>query len=121
MPIFDSQMRAFLFTGLLLVSQVSSAQLSTGNDLNNWSAADDRTQFPNARSTDYMESSMLNGYIRGVVDAPGSLLCVPNGVTMGQMLAIVKKYVREHPEKWMWNGSWMVTMALSEAFPCPKK
>lgn len=114
-------MRVIIFAALLLISQISQAQILTGNDLNTWAAGDDRTQLPNAKNTDYVDSAMLAGYVRGVVDASISVLCMPGNVTVGQSLAIVKKYVRDHPEKWAWNAIWLVNVALLEAFPCARK
>lgn len=54
----------------------------------------------------------------GVLPEDASLLCFPAGVSNGQMLEIVQKYLGGHPEIRHENAAGIVWMALSEAFSC---
>jgi len=67
------------------------------------------------------------GYILGVVDAAGSYeawgvmtqpFCVPIGVTVGQLVQIAYKSLKEEPETLHLLASGLVANALTEAFPC---
>ena len=71
----------------------------------------------------YFGSGFCYGYIAGV----GSILswasdsykiCVPDGVTGGQVLSIVRKYLKENPESLHQPADMLVTVALRRAFPC---
>ena len=72
------------------------------------------------------------GYIEGVHDAgkvldrgtdkrqwiSGWTACVPDGVSAGQLVEVVKKWLREHPAEWHYAAGGLVTAAFEEAFPC---
>jgi|ETNmetMinimDraft_35_1059890.scaffolds.fasta_scaffold260560_1 hypothetical protein len=74
--------------------------------------------------------STCMAYILGVVDAGvgvgrriewqgGWSACIPKGVTGNQMVEVVKKSLRAHPEDWHTQANGLVARALNEAFPCP--
>jgi hypothetical protein len=44
--------------------------------------------------------------------------CPPKGVTRGQTVLIVKKYLGEHPDQLHLDGASLVVRAMHEAFPC---
>lgn len=48
--------------------------------------------------------------------APIQLTMIPNGVTYGQRIAIIKKFLRDHPEKLHEHSYTLVVQALSDAF-----
>ncbi len=58
------------------------------------------------------------GFVTGVHDTIGSSLCTPK-VTIGQVLAIVAKYLNANPALWSQPAHRLVTRALREAFQCP--
>ena len=60
------------------------------------------------------------GYIQGVHDAlqPTRVICVPGGVTGGQLGDVVKIYLRNHPEDRHRPAEELVAAALKEKFPC---
>jgi hypothetical protein len=61
------------------------------------------------------------GYIVGVSDALSNLLWdAPKEVNIGQICAIVSKYLKNHPEKWNTPAVQLVVDALQEAFPLKK-
>jgi hypothetical protein len=73
------------------------------------------------------------GYIAGVYDAGKALdtatnkrqwsagwtACVPDGVLAGQLVEVVKKWLRAHPERWHYAADSVVAGAVHETWPCP--
>lgn len=62
-------------------------------------------------------------YVGGVVDGmlwgEPSYLCLPEGVTQGQLAAVVAKFLEDHPERMHLNAPVLIADALQGAFPCP--
>lgn len=50
---------------------------------------------------------------------PTELYCQPDGVTAGQALRLLVKYIKDHPEKSQQATRDLMLTALIEAFPCP--
>jgi hypothetical protein len=48
-----------------------------------------------------------------------STVCVPNQATAGQVVDIVLKYMKDHPEDRASRASWIVIRALIGAWKCP--
>jgi len=68
-----------------------------------------------------------SGYIIGVSDTADTLalwdgspvlICIPDGVTAGQLWKVVVKYLNENPEKLHFAADSLVLAALEGAFPC---
>ena len=66
--------------------------------------------------------SIATGYVAGVVDSFDGIgiFCAPVGITLLQLVAIVKKYLEENPERWHITASKLVAEALQKSFPCKK-
>jgi len=45
-------------------------------------------------------------------------VCVPDEVKLGQMILVVQKYLKDHPEKLHQGAAKLTMTALKEAFPC---
>ncbi len=45
-------------------------------------------------------------------------VCLPDGVSARQILSVFVKYSDDHPEKQHMPYTWMMLIALQEAFPC---
>jgi hypothetical protein len=45
-------------------------------------------------------------------------VCIPDGVTRGQMGRVVVAFLKNHPEKLHVNAGTLVYTALNKAFPC---
>ena len=64
------------------------------------------------------------GFTSGISDAMawnvlnGSTACVPNQATRGQVRDIAVQFLVKHPELRHHTASYLVTQALSKAFPC---
>jgi Rap1a immunity proteins len=70
-----------------------------------------------------------SGYIAGVFDSEvllansvqprSKLACFPDGVTAGQTIDVVRKYLKDHPENRHHSAVSITMRAFLEAFPCP--
>lgn len=108
-------------TGALVVPCSSHAEFWGGYKLKEFADADDRIDIGNVKPDDYLKASSLNGFVAGVHDAvEGVLVCTPNEMKVGQIVGMVKKYVRDNPDKWNRPASTLVVNALSSAFPCKR-
>ena len=62
------------------------------------------------------------GYVSGVSDTlNGILICYPKNVTLGQVNAIVIKYIENNPDKWNQSANYLISAPLMKIFPCKKK
>ncbi len=75
-----------------------------------------------------------SGYILGVVDANTSIkfdvlnngnlqwrpkkICIPSGVTGGQLVDIACSYIKNTPEDRHWPASMLVYTSVHKSFPC---
>jgi hypothetical protein len=112
---------ALSFVAALAMPGVSQAEFWDGYKLKELADADDRTDIGNVQFTDYQRAARLSGFVVGVYDTTqGILVCAPNGLKVGQIVAMVKKFVRENPDQWNRAASTLVINALSSAFPCKR-
>lgn len=107
--------RIALLLTCLAMPLPSWADFTNGNELQEWLS----------RSEDKNESryhtGLFRGYVSGVIDTGNDVLfCTPDGVTRGQYIAVVAKYIKEHPEQWNLSASTLVINALRQVFPCKK-
>ena len=111
-------MRALLFLALIYPA-MASANWLTGNDL-----------LARCESENSYDLRECIGYLRGVMDAHVALrewegfmpkYCIPEGVTLGQIEAIVVKRLKENPERRHLIASSLVLNALNNAFMPPLK
>lgn len=71
--------------------------------------------------------SMLTGYVMGVHDDAQSLspaqrgYCVPDGSTGQQLVEATCAYLGRHDDKRRHPASYLVGLALTEAWPCPAR
>jgi hypothetical protein len=88
----------------------------TGNDLVAFMREWDRLD-TDPKGTDIFEAGRYCGFVDGVFDVTMHLYGIPKTVTKGQIVAVVSKYLKDHPEKWGEFASVLVIEALKEAFP----
>jgi hypothetical protein len=114
-------MKKLIVIAALLVSTQAGAAIGfqTGNALMENLRAGDKIESGGGGQFDLANAMEGQGYILGVHDSlSGSYICTPRGVNIGQLVAIVKKYLLAHPEKLHDSAAFLVSVALSEAFPC---
>ena len=87
----------------------------TGNWLaDQWRAYKKCSEQVRPESTDCTNSIMYTTYLEGVHDGFWGL--GPAGITLGQVAAIVGRYLDAHPEEWLKNAALLTGKALREAF-----
>jgi hypothetical protein len=83
--------------------------------------------------SDRMHLAACLAYVEGVLDGtsqeiayvhvmtekePPKPFCLPDDVEMGQIVKIVLKYVRNHPEEAHERTGFLIAVALEDTFPC---
>ena len=72
------------------------------------------------------DSALCIGYIQGFADTESltvkadSPFCTPDGVSVGQLRAIIVKDMKEHPEKLHYPAAMLARFSLRDTFPCEK-
>jgi Rap1a immunity proteins len=96
---------------LVIVIFCSKSVLAfTGNQLLNY-----------CKANDYFSRGMCLGYINGATDRDlDSSGCLPPNVTFGQMQKITESYLNSHPKLLHLHATFLVMLALNDAFPCSK-
>jgi hypothetical protein len=113
---FDTQK----FTKIAAVAMIfatthANAAFESGNSL-----------LAKATSSDPVEDVYFLGYVVGVADRItsnpfGTVVCLPSGVTKGQVSAVVKKWLENNPATLHYGADGLILDALHQSFPCPKK
>jgi hypothetical protein len=107
--------RSLIAAALVVASLSSPVQAMTGNELKR-NCGDTGAKY-----------GLCVGFVVGVVDGvlidspPDSIICVPDGVSHGQMKDIVLKYMNDNPANLHFPAALLVFFALGEAFPCEGK
>ena len=82
----------------------------------------ERVESPNRTpgdSPDIAAALRFITFVTATSDAfDGALFCVPKGATSKQLAYVVRKYLRDNPEKWTQSGSYLASDSLAKAFPC---
>jgi hypothetical protein len=70
-------------------------------------------------------SAYVFGFLDGATMQAGltkqqSFFCIPPQAQMGQATDVFAKYLADHPEKRHLPGEALLSLALMNAFPCPK-
>ncbi len=112
-------MKAISATLLLLLFAVrpSFAEFYTGNVLVG-SMREYEKAVRNDPSRDLRLATAFTEFIAGVYDSREMDFCTPERTTLGQIAAVVSKYLNAHPEQWNQAAYLLVLLALKEAFPC---
>jgi len=120
-------MRMLLGVVLLSVSSVSFGAFISGHELLAYSIECEK-HFAEKNSEAYIRSCGLGqSYIMGVFDTAHALnarwlfekrFCKPDGLERHELLAIVRKYMHDHPEQMKFAAAGIVYDALTQAYPC---
>jgi hypothetical protein len=119
-PVVEHAMpRLLLGAAALAATLPAHAGFDTGNRL-----------FEDCSAENYFNRGYCGGYVTGIVDMlealsargviPKNTLCIPEGVTKGQLADVVKKYLGEHPERRHLDAGGLVPEALTASFPCKR-
>ena len=68
---------------------------------------------------DQLSAASFTGYVRGVEDSMnGVRFCISPGATSAQQVALITRYVKDHPEELHNGATTLIVQALQPAFPC---
>jgi hypothetical protein len=104
---------AMCLLGMAAASRADRGSFFTGNDL--------------SQMCEPTIGAECIGYVAGVLDGAERLAgflkrpgdpCPPSGVKGSQVVDVVKKQLRDHPEYRRWAAGDLVLSAISEAFHC---
>ena len=99
-----------LLAGLMFVCANASAQFQSGNDLHK-----------DIHDSSPQSNMYALGYIVGVTDAfIGTAICIPPGVSQGQLMDVVKNFLNRAPQARNLPANVLVMVAVEEHWPCPK-
>jgi hypothetical protein len=104
-----SMVRAFL-VALVLLGATSSAMADGIDDLAGCKAATER------------DAGFCMGIVEGLMwSLPGwGVVCLPKGVTTGQGLKVLVKYMEDHPEELHDRTAELAFRAFVKAWPCSR-
>jgi Rap1a immunity proteins len=102
-------------------TSVAWAEFRTGNDLKQRLDGFTRAQGNGATAADYRDAQYAMGFVTGVWDIGENALFCADNVTVGQIVAVVRKYVEDRPAEWSRPAAALAVNALQQAFPCAKK
>jgi hypothetical protein len=107
----------FVLLAIIFISQSTLAGFIDGNTLIKNMREYDMAERGD-RNTNFSAANAYRSYVAGVFDAIVSTLCITKNISLGQTIAIVAKYLKEHPENWGNPAFEQVRSALLHAFPC---
>jgi hypothetical protein len=111
----------FMFMLLAFAHSQALAGFYSGNDLIPLMQEDDKDLASTGGiGVDFVKVRDYTAHILGVCDATDFLYNLPAKATKGQIIAVVSKYLKNHPEKWGEPAAALVVRALTEAFPLKK-
>ncbi len=102
----------FLFVFVCIISTQAQTYFFSGNHLVETMREYDKAHQGNSSYLGL--AGEFFGYVLGVFDAMEFDL--PDGVTRGQVAAVVSKYLKEHPELWNRPAYKLVQQAIIEGF-----
>jgi hypothetical protein len=105
---------------------------STGREMLQHCGTADRVashQLSPSEAAPTTEEAMIQGFCLGAVSGVSFLaaastkntqypICVPQSAPSAQVLSVVVRYLRNHPERLNDNFLWIIMGALREAWPC---
>jgi len=73
-------------------------------------------------STILYEAGYCDGLVQGVsyMRVLTDAVCFREGITPGQRIRVVIKYLNDHPAELDEEGAYLVAKAMHQAFPCPE-
>jgi hypothetical protein len=122
-------MRVLLAVLLLGVSSVSfgATVFMSGNELQAYAKECDKYRAGEKTQEYFRSCGAGRAYVAGISDLYSVLnsrwlieqhFCKPDDVSRDQLVATVRKYMDDHPEKLDSSGAGIIFDSLTEAYPC---
>jgi hypothetical protein len=115
---------------MLLLPNIGSAQKTTTSYQVGSALVESCKDYPVIDKTSVSEElpkvEVKIGFCEGYIEAHAEALtyegkaCIEADIAPAQLIAVVNKYLVDHPELWNRGASWLVRNALIPAFPCSK-
>jgi len=106
----SKQVKALL-AGMMFVCTSANAQYQSGNDLHR-----------DLNDSNVQLKMYALGYIVGVADSVLDIaVCIPTGVTQGQLQDVMKNYLHANPQNRDISAHVLVIAALGQHWPCANK
>lgn len=118
---------AVLLTFLFVSPEIHATERDGNKLLTDCSIAINVMEDVSKEPTQITSTAYCLGHVRGADDMHNlyravskskPLYCMPSGVTMGQMVRIIVKYLKENPEQLHEDGTMLIAAALRDAYPC---
>ena len=111
----------YKFILIFMVVVGINAEAFSGNDL--VEKMKEQIKFAKDGTGNFGDTMLYSGYVIGVSDVleDAGFLCIPNGVTKGQIISIVNKWILDNPKEWNKRPNQLVERPLLDAFSCSKK
>jgi hypothetical protein len=109
----------FIFMLLAFTHSQALAGFYSGNDLIPLMQENEKTD-AHGSGVDWNKAYEYNTYVIGVYDATEYQYTIPASANRRQIVAVVAKYLKNHPEEWGDPAAILVIKALREAFPLQK-
>lgn len=111
----------FLFTAFIGESHADYGNIYYGNNLVRWMQEYEKAiGGATDREAKFDDAGRFEGYVLGVYEASGNYGQIKYNVTakttVNQILAVVIKYLKAHPEIWHKSANYLVVEALADAF-----
>lgn len=100
--------------GLALVSSVASAGGTTGNELLSWVNG---ATYERLKAAYYMDG-IVDGINMAGLAAGKPVVCIPQGVNLGQVTDVVIKEMKNSPENRHMEAQVLIMVTLRNTWPC---
>ena len=115
-----SVLSVLLILALTPAQSLAGSYSYLGNDLAAAMPEWDK-MYAHAIRVDLAKAFVFAAYIMGVCDATESQYSIPTGAKQGEIIVVVSKYLKNHPDKLSDPAASLVMKALGEAFPKESK
>lgn len=111
-----------LVVGMALPSlaQAQVSLINSGTTLLAYCTESAKADLDTGVSVNWYQAGFCSGYVNGVWNTSDKF-CDPKGITLGQVVRVVLKYLNDHPERLHEHEAELVVDALRAAWPCKRK
>lgn len=107
---------------LVCTASICAHATYSGNDLLVGLIEGDKVQ-EEKQNANTAKAGVAIGYVMGVSDTlhNSRVTCLPKAATIGQVVAVVQKFLGNNPAKRHLSADILIEAAIQDAFPCTQK